>query len=65
MNVYLKRLAEQAFATALGGFLAAWAASGWDLSQAAFGAAIGAGLRAVYGMAAAPFGDKDSPSVVK
>lgn len=65
MSRYLVRLAEQALATAFGGALAAWAASGWDLSQAALGAAIGAGLRGVYGMLAQPFGDKDSPSVAK
>lgn len=65
MNRYLVRLAEQVGATALGGFLAAWAASGNDLSQGAFGAAIAAGLRAVYGMIVAPVGDKESPSAVK
>jgi hypothetical protein len=66
MSTYLKRLAEQALAAALGGALAAWAASGYDLSQAALGAAIAAGLRAVYGMLAQPYGpDKDSPSITQ
>jgi len=64
-RTYLKRLAEQAVATAAGGFLAAWAASGYDLTQGALGAAIGAGMRAAWGMLAQPFGDKDSPNVVK
>lgn len=65
MSTYLKRLAEQALATALGASLAAWAASGYSLTQAALGAAIGAGARAVWGMLAQPFGDKESPSVTK
>ncbi|MFM9643129.1 hypothetical protein [Streptomyces turgidiscabies] len=65
MSRYLVRLAEQALAAAAGGALAAWAASGYSMTQAALGAAIGAGLRAVYGMLAQPFGDKDSPSVTK
>lgn len=65
MSRYLKRLAEQAAACALGAALAAWAASDYDVSQAALGAALGAGVRAVWGMLAQPVGDKDSPSVVK
>ncbi|MEV1049675.1 hypothetical protein [Streptomyces sp. NPDC049887] len=65
MSKYLVRLAEQAGAAALGGALAAWAASGYDLSRAALGAAVAAGLRAVYGMFVQPIGDKESPSVVK
>ncbi|NEB04501.1 hypothetical protein [Streptomyces sp. SID13726] len=65
MSRYLVRLAEQVGATALGGFLAAWAASGNDLSRAALGAAVAGGLRAVYGMIVQPVGDKESPSAVK
>lgn len=66
MSTYLKRLAEQAAAAALGGALAAWAASGYSFTQAALGAAMAAGLRAVWGMLAQPFGpDKESPSVTQ
>ncbi|MEU9654849.1 hypothetical protein [Streptomyces chartreusis] len=64
-RTYLKRLAEQAAAAGAGAFLAAWAASGYNVTQAALGAAIGAGMRAVWGMLAQPFGDKDAPNIVK
>lgn len=64
MRKYAVRLAEQAAVCALGGFLAAWGTSGYDLSRCALGAAVGAGLRAIYGAFALPLGDdKESPSI--
>ncbi|MEU0808640.1 hypothetical protein [Streptomyces sp. NPDC005970] len=60
---YVMRLAEQTAVTALAAFLTAWGASGYDLSRGALGAAVGAALRALYGVLARPVGDRTQPSI--
>lgn len=47
---YLKRLLELVVVTFAGGAASALSAGGWDLSAASLGAALSAGIMALYGV---------------
>lgn len=65
MSVFLKRLGERVLIAFLGGALAVITENGFELDKAAIGAAVAAGVHAVYGVLVKGIGDSDRPDAAK
>lgn len=65
MSVFLKRLGERVLVAFLGGAMAVMVENGFELDKAALGAAVAAGVHAVYGLLVKGVGDSDRPDAAK
>lgn len=65
MPKFTKRFAEEAAVSAGAAFCADLVASGFDFSHAGIAAAVGAAVRAVYGLVVKPVNDTEVPSATK
>jgi hypothetical protein len=62
---YVLRLVEQTIVGGAVGFFAALEATGGEIGKSSVAAAIGAGIRAAYGILTKPLGDQSQPSLTK
>lgn len=65
MARFTKRLVEQTLVAAGAAFLGVLVTSGGEWNKAAVGLALGAAVRAAYGILVKPVGNVDEPNAVK